>query len=235
MTNQTTTATVQWNWLGQGWRLLEEQRRAWTIIMLAPLLIILFISLIGAFLGEFFNNLTNLAANLLLVYFLSAGYQAAFKQLRTGKLDTRDFTYWGSYLSVLAVYLLTYALLPVGLGLAIWLLAQANLFPVNPAPAIVLTLSLLALLLVGTLLLEGALFFAVPLLIERQLGLSAALRQSFAATSNRLLLFGLFSFVLQFLAASGVLLCLVGLLFTGPLLFLTTAVAYRDVFGLTRE
>lgn len=235
MTIQMKPVTVQWEWLGQGWRLVSGQWQVWVKIMLKPFLVILFVSVIGAFLGSFFNDLANLAANLLLVYFLCAGYQAAFKQVRNNKLTTGDFTYWGNYLSALAVYLLIYVLPSLGLGLLVWLLEQANLLTGNAARTNMFVVLLLALGLVVTLLLQGALFFAVPLLIERQLGLNAALRESFAATKSHLLSFGLFSLVLGLLASSGVFLCLIGLLFTAPLLFTTMAVAYRDVFGLQKE
>jgi len=79
---------------------------------------------------------------------------------------------------------------------------------------------------------SGLLFFTVPLIVERRMGVFEAMGASYEATKPNLLMFTLFAFVVSLIASAGYYACYVGLLATYPLLFTMTAVAYRDCFGL---
>ncbi len=80
------------------------------------------------------------------------------------------------------------------------------------------------------LIAQGMLFFTVPLIVRKNMEPVEALKASFEATKREWLVFTAFAFVLNIAAMIGVIACGIGILFTLPLLFLCTAVAYRDWF-----
>lgn len=80
------------------------------------------------------------------------------------------------------------------------------------------------------LIAQGMLFFTFPLIVRKNMEPVEALKASFEATKAEWLIFIAFAFVLNIAAMIGVVACGIGILFTLPLLFLCTAVAYRDWF-----
>jgi len=78
----------------------------------------------------------------------------------------------------------------------------------------------------------GLLFFTLPLIVERRMGVIDAMKLSFETTRPNMWMFMLFAFVVGLMASLGQLACYVGLLVTYPLHFLITAAAYKDVFGV---
>lgn len=136
---------------------------------------------------------------------ISGMHKAALKQLRGGQVEFKDlFSARDQLLQVLGAQLL--------LGLLGFL---GMLICVIPA------------FIVG-----GLLFFTLPLIIDRKLGVIDAMKASAEMTKPNLLMFTLFAIVVQLIAGAGEIACGVGLLATIPLLFTMTAVAYRDSFGL---
>jgi hypothetical protein len=84
---------------------------------------------------------------------------------------------------------------------------------------------------VGQFVVLGWYFYTIPLIIDKDLPIGEAMRQSKAATSPQLLMYILFAYVTQVLAGLGAMLCLVGLVFSFPLKFTIEAVSYRQTFG----
>ena len=79
----------------------------------------------------------------------------------------------------------------------------------------------------------GTLHYAVPLVIERNLGVTDSLSASWNATKAHWFQFTLFGLVIQLIAQLGVAGVRLGLLITFPLFFTITVSAYKDMFGVT--
>ena len=78
---------------------------------------------------------------------------------------------------------------------------------------------------------SGLFMLAIPLVVEGRLPATGALIQSWNALKSQWLVATLFHFVLILAALSGVLLCGVGVFFTGPLYCLAISILYRDFFS----
>jgi hypothetical protein len=211
-------------WIGEGWRMFTEQWKAWVLLMLIVLLIILapvgllvmvILGLASATAGTQNAGLSLLVfpltmASVLFIMgalsYLTGGlYRAAFKQLRGGQVEVGDlFSGGDKALSVLGATLLIALLTMIGALLCI-------------IPAYIVM---------------GLFFFTIPLIVERGLGATDAMRTSYELTKQNILLFTLFAFVVGLIAQIGAYACYIGLLATFPLQFTITAVAYRDLFGL---
>jgi uncharacterized membrane protein len=132
-------------------------------------------------------------------------HRAALKQLRGRQVEFSDlFSARDQYLPLLGAMLLIGLL--VGIG---------SIVCVIPG-----------------FIVAALLFFTLPLIIDRKLGVLEAMRVSSEMTKPNLLMFTLFAFVVQLIASAGMYACYIGLLATLPLLFTMTAAAYRDCFGL---
>ena len=140
------------------------------------------------------------------VFVMGGAYRAAFKQLRGGRVEFRDlFSARDCYWRLLGATLVHFVLVCLGAMLCV-------------IPAFIVS---------------GLLFFTLPLIVERNLGVFEAMRASRDITQPNLLMFTLFAFVAQLIASAGSYACYVGLLATWPLMFTITAVAYRDCFGVS--
>ena len=82
------------------------------------------------------------------------------------------------------------------------------------------------------LVVAGLLYFTIPLIVERNLGVIEALQTSFEKTKRAWFMFTLWAIVVNLLAQLGVVACGVGLLASFPLLFTMASIAYRDTFGV---
>lgn len=80
------------------------------------------------------------------------------------------------------------------------------------------------------LLIAAAMFYAFALVVDRNMGTMEAINASWAVTSPQLLSYVGIVFVLQLLAAAGVIACGVGILLTVPLLPCATVAAYMYHF-----
>ncbi|HKY31815.1 MAG TPA: hypothetical protein VJV23_04705 [Candidatus Polarisedimenticolia bacterium] len=88
----------------------------------------------------------------------------------------------------------------------------------------------LALLAVPGILLGGMLCFAFPFIVDRNLSAGEAMTASRRlAGAGDLLDRGVFFLLALLVGVSGVVVCLVGLLFTWPLMWAAVAVAYEDM------
>jgi hypothetical protein len=80
------------------------------------------------------------------------------------------------------------------------------------------------------LIVFGLFMLGVPLVVEGRLPATGALIQSWEALKSQWLTVTVFHLVLILVAISGLLLCFVGVFFTGPLYSLSIAILYHDFF-----
>ena len=228
---------VKWgDWIGEGWKMFTEQWQGWVklslgffvaiIVPTVAIILVAYIGVLASTLGSASSPrsvppeaslipvfLMLAAYGLLMIWivpataFVNAGmYRAAFKQLRGGKIEFRDlFSGRDCFLRLLGAGLLEGLLAGIGF-----------LFCIVPA-----------------FLVAGLFFFTQPLIVERGLGVTEAMRESFEYTKKNLFMFVLFAIVVGLLAQIGANACYVGLLATYPLRFTIGAVAFRDSFGMT--
>lgn len=76
----------------------------------------------------------------------------------------------------------------------------------------------------------GLTFLAYAIVADQNVGSVEAIRMSWEALKKDTLMAILFALVVSILAQIGVYACVVGALFTGPLMFLSHAIVYRDFF-----
>ncbi len=83
---------------------------------------------------------------------------------------------------------------------------------------------------VGSIVVAAFLVFAYPLIMDKKMDFWPAIETSFNKAKDNWLGFSLFMLALLGINLAGALLCGLGLLVTGPLTFIATAIAYRDNF-----
>lgn len=219
-----TTSAVRWEWIGEGWQMFAEKWQVWVLQMLIVGLIFavpavpfyaMMIPMQLAATPDQPPQLPVLFLPLALgigvlavlggAFFFSGLYKTAFKQLRGEPIAVGDLFSGGDvFLRVLGAFIAIAFFTILGFVLCIL-----------PAFAV-----------------GGLLYFTVPLIVARDLGIGKALSASYEATKANWLMFALFAFVASLLASLGQFACYIGLLVTYPLQFTIAAVAYRDVFGL---
>ncbi len=218
-------------WITEGFNLLKEQWSVWalmTLIMGVPVLLIYGLSqAVSLQMGQGYNAnvrdfrdvlqvfaqsfsqsillsvVTALAINIVQAFFLGGMFKAAWKQVNRQPIAVSD------------------------------LFSGIDLFMKIVVAAVLITM----LQFIGTLLcyipgliVQGLFFFVIPLIVYRQMEPLDAMRESFQTVKQDWIMFSLFAFVVNLLAALGIIACLIGILVSYPLLFLFTAVAYRDCF-----
>lgn len=222
------------DWITEGWNMFTRQWKAWvkmslvafvvTVLPIVAFMAVMYVMMLVSMFSQQHSRSTSpgipiatlvafylgFIALLIVIMPLSAllmggAYRAAFKQLRGGQVEFRDlFSARDCYLRLLGATVLHFLLIMLGAVLCI-------------IPAFIVA---------------GLLFFTIPLIVERNMGVFEAMRASRDLTQRRLFHFILFAFLVQLIASVGSYLCYVGLLATYPLMFTITAVAYRDCFGL---
>ena len=223
------------DWISEGWTMFSRQWKGWltisasffvaTILPLLAFLAVMYAMMFATMMSQqqharggspqfpiafflfFYLGLFAFIIVLmpLTVFLMGGAYRAAFKQLRGGQVEFRDlFSARDCYWRLLGAALLQGALVMIGAILCV-------------IPAFIVA---------------GMLFFTIPLIVERNLGIVEAMRASRDLAQRRLLMFVLFAFLVQLIVSAGTYLCYVGLLVTWPLMFTITAVAYRDCFGV---
>jgi hypothetical protein len=89
----------------------------------------------------------------------------------------------------------------------------------------------LMLCMIPGLIVSGLFMLAIPLVVEGRLPATGALKQSWNALKSQWLVATIFHCVLLLAAWSGLLLCGIGVFFTGPLYCLAISILYRDFFS----
>ncbi|HET9481277.1 MAG TPA: hypothetical protein VFP98_05925 [Candidatus Polarisedimenticolia bacterium] len=110
----------------------------------------------------------------------------------------------------------------------------ANALVAGVVWALMLAVGLTLFVVPGIIL--GALFcFVFPFIVDRDMPLPEALAASRRIAQQDLLAWGSFFLLALLVGVSGVILCVVGVMFTWPLMWATVAVAYEDVVGPGRR
>ncbi len=136
-------------------------------------------------------------------FFLGGIFLTAFKQMHGEEISPSDiFSGTEYYVNILVASLIISVLQFVGVFMC--------LFP--------------------ALIVQGLFFLTIPLVIRKNLPPLDAMKESFNATKGDWVMYTIFAIVAAVLSVLGLVVCLVGVVFTLPLLFLTMAVAYRDCF-----
>jgi uncharacterized membrane protein len=77
---------------------------------------------------------------------------------------------------------------------------------------------------------NGLLMFTIPLVVDKKLRATEAMRLSWDALKPDMWMATLFMFIMPMVASLGMMACLVGLVVTLPLYFLAIAITYRNFF-----
>ena len=218
-------------WISEGFQLLKAEWQSWVLISLIyfiPVGIIYgisqavsfqfnqqmnvnarsledFIQIISQSLAQsiILSLITAFAMNFVQAFLLGGMYKAAFKQIRGESIGVGD------------------------------LFSGTDLFVKILVASVLLTIIQFVTVLmcyIPMLVAQGLLFFTIPLIVRQNLEPVDALKTSYQATKQDWLMFILYAFVVNVLAFIGVIGCLIGILFTFPLLVILTAVAFRDCF-----
>jgi ribosomal protein L40E len=211
------------DWIGEGWNMFAAEWKVWVLnatVMFAavvlPIIVFFFMFVIlGPAAAQAGGGLPSIFLLLIFVIwifvtvaslYLHCGmYHCAFKQIRGEPVSTSDLFSAGD-----------------------------KVFKVLGAGILIGIMSVIGFLLcvIPAFIVAGAFYFTIPLIIERDLGVTDAMRVSRDATRGDLLMFVLFAFLVALIAQAGSYVCYVGLLVTMPLQFTIAAVAFRDVFGI---
>ncbi len=239
---------VRWEWIGDAWKLFTENPGAWIGMTLITAAIALVAIALPAFLfvipaGIFASgssgdaSLAGIAAlagsaliaaiviviiSLLIFAYLGAGlYRAAIQQAKGEAISVGHlFSAGDSFMGVLGLGIL-YIVASIVLGGVLFTLAFVS-------EELSILLSLFARLL--QLVAAGFLFYSIPLIVDRKLGVIEAIRTSISTTRPQWWMYVLFVLVLTIIYVIGVIPCGLGLLVTIPLVLLASAAAYRDTF-----
>ena len=223
---------VRWEWIGEAWDLFKKQWSAWVLMILVMILVlgviglVIYLPFIGVIAamapsvsqdGEFSPASGFLPVVLLIFYpviilaiacvgsWLAGGvYGAAFKQIRGEQIAVGDLFSGGKYfVRILGASLLIG--IAVGIG---------------------------GICIIPGLIVAGFTFLTVPMIVEGGKGAIDAIKASIEVTKKDWIMFSIFALALGFIAQAGAIACGVGLLATAPLLFLSHALAYRDLVGM---
>jgi uncharacterized membrane protein len=211
------------DWISEGWNMFAAEWKVWvldalilSLVTVVPIIGIYVLMLFfaaaavgsGAGAGVLMLGLIFVVIGLiglLATYLVGGMYHTAFKQLRGEPISTSDLFSAGERMpAVLGASILVGLLTMIGALLCI-------------IPAFIVA---------------GALYFTVPLVVERRMSVSEAIQASREATRGDLFMFILFAFIVSLIAQAGSYLCYVGMLVTWPLHFTIAAIAYRDCFGV---
>jgi hypothetical protein len=215
---------VRWEWISEAWNLFTKQWSTWVVMILVMYLVIfaLYLPFIGVItlmaptpeygepvefpVGIFALYPVFYLALLAAVSWLFSGlYSAAFKQLRGEQISVGVLFSGGPYFVRVLGALLLIAI-AAGIG---------SVFCLIPG-----------------LIVYGLAFLTYPMIVEGGKGTIEAIKASIEVTKKDLVMFTIFAVALYFIAGAGALACGVGVLATAPLLFLTHALAYRDLVGI---
>jgi hypothetical protein len=211
---------IQFSVIGEAWRLYKRHWFVWSLAMLIVLTCYGFVtgtllSLVGIrhlegpggfrlFLMPGRHILPFLVSNVVTGFFLGGMIRMASNQLRGRTPQIEDL------FSVTDVWF--------------------DLMLVAFLYGVVASLGYMVCVIPG-LIVAGLYMLAIPLVVEGRLPATGALIQSWNALKSQWLVATSFNAVLILASFSGVFLCGIGLVFTGPLYCLAISILYRDFFG----
>lgn len=238
---------VRWEWIGEAWKMFSQNPGTWIGMLLVSLLVStlgiglpfgLFIlptifassgggEMSGAGIAAIAGTailalLAILVIGILVGSFLLTGfYKTAIKQVRGESISIGDlFSGSDSFLRVL------------GFTFLISLAGIAILFTFGILSTIADQFVILGQLVQSavSLVLQGLLFFSIPLIIDKKMGIIEAIQTSIQATKSNWWMYLLFLIVMTILISVSMIPCGLGLFVTVPMYFLAPALAYRDNF-----
>jgi hypothetical protein len=245
--DQRRSAMVNWGWIGGAWRVFSGSILTWVLMQLTVLLfflltispVIFLVGGAGVLLSrEEWSGLAGLSIfalafiPVLLVLFVLGGLfllaglsRAAIRRAQGEQIGLADlFSAGDAVPSLLGFYLL--------LAVTLAVVGTVFNFGADEAGSLFAPLSLLER--VTNLAVLGFTFFAVPLIVDRRAGVMEAIRQSIALTLPHWPIYLLLVFVIEILSVLGLFLFFVGIIITAHFQWTIPAVAYCEVFGLTR-
>ncbi|NSW80683.1 MAG: hypothetical protein HPY54_16835 [Chthonomonadetes bacterium] len=207
--------TIRFDAISRAWELLKAQMGMWILISLLFTLIAIAVGLpVGlllrttvepASLFDYFFSVPRLLEQVIMgtvgLVLAGAAWNAALKQIRGEGLQLEALT----------------EVIAVGGQLVVTALLMS----------IALTLGF-SLCILPSLVIGGLLMFSILLVVDQKLDGVEAISRSFEMLKSQWLMATLFYTATALIAAAGVLLCCVGLLFTLPLFYLSIALAYDD-------
>ena len=214
------------DWFSEAWGLLTGQWQTWFLISLTVVIPIMTFNVLLIWMGvsaqieifkadpfKFlmenlsqslsFNLLTQFSITIVESFFIAGMLNTAFKQLSGEPIEISDlFTGFEHFINVLVALLISNLLQFFGFQLCI----------------------------IPGLIVQGLLFLTIPLVIRKGMAPLEALQASFQATRHDWIMFSLFAAAVQVVTVLGVFAFCIGFVFLFPLLYLTMALAYRDLF-----
>ena len=169
---------------------------------------------VGALIFGFGGLLAGMLVGFVFLYYLTAGMKrTAVKQLRGEPIAVRDIfsagdVFWPYLGTNLLFGLIIVVVMLVGLVLCI-------------VPG-----------LVGGLLVGGMLMFAAPLVVEKRIGVTEALRESWDVTKPHMWMYAVWYLVITLIGSVGSYLCYIGMAATWPIYILGVMISYRDAIGI---
>ena len=242
------SSTVRWEWIPEAWRVFSGGALTWILMQgVVVLFLILAVSPIVFLLGGLgvlasrdawaaiagLSVIAIVMIPLLLAiligggaFFVSGFYRTAIRKARGEEIGITDlFSGGDSFLSVLGYLVaLTFVLSAVG-----GILGQ-----IGQAATGLNTLASFAGTILN-LLIFGLTICALPLIVDRRLGVGEAIRESLSITLPHWPMYLLLAFVIEALSGAGFILCFVGILLTSHFQWTIPAAAYCDIFGLVRR
>lgn len=215
---------IRFEVIGEAWQLFTQQMSTWVIAVLIMFVammvpgIVMVIGIVGSgMLGGLAGNraggavfglgmMLMMFVGILLIAVITAVmmggmYRMAIKQIRGEPIQISDL--W-SVTDVLMNLIGAGLLIGIAMGVA----AMACVLPMY---------------IVG-----GLLMLTIPLIVDKKLGIMEAATLSWNTLKGEWLMAAVLFFVLNFIAGIGAIAIYIGMLFTYPIMFLGTALVYRD-------
>ncbi len=208
------------DWISNGWNLFKSQWQTWTlmgvlffgpILLMIALFVVIVIVAADSIRHESTAIIYILMATLVMFlfiivyasYIIGGLFKTAFKQYDGETITSGDIWSGGNYtLRILGANILIMFFTLIGAILCYF-------------PAFIV---------------QGWLFFTIPLIVRKNLGVLEALKQSYEIAKQDWFMFTLFAFVVGLISQLGLYACYIGIVFTLPLLYTITVVAYIACF-----
>lgn len=225
-----------WSWISDAWSLLAENRFTAVLLIIVFLVIVIVMSLIPIvgqlglyFLGPVLSGGMMLGCDALRRRDrLEVGHLFAGFRTHTGRLFGVGAFMLVGFIAIFAVIALTFGAGLVGLF-------TGGMIGEQPSPEAMGTMAVSMMLgilvaLALSIPLYMAIWFAAPLIVLNDMGVSDALKSSFYACLKNILPFLIWGIVMFFLSILATLPVLLGWLLLGPVLFASIYTGYRDIF-----
>jgi hypothetical protein len=242
------SAPVNWQWITSAWRVFSGSIVTWVMMQLVVVVFFLLaVSPIVFLLGglgilasrEDWPGLTGLSLLaiisipvILVLFLVGAAFliaglsKSAIRRARGEEIVLTDlFSAGDSFLGVLGyLIVIVVALITV----------EVILGTVGDEGSLLYKVASL-IRSIADMVILGLTIFAIPIIVDRRVGVIEAIRESVQLTQSHWPLYALLIFISEFLSGLGFIFCLIGIVFTAHFNWTIPAVAYCEVFGLPRR